>query len=314
MNKKIKKIQKIGLFDYENTNYPNLVLMKLSAYHKSKGDSVEFWNGPMVKYDKVYASKIFTWTKENKYLPKKIKKGGTGFFDSMDSKNSKKTPPNLPDKIEHICPDYSLYPNIKKTNTSYGFLTRGCPNNCPWCFVPKKEGKIRKHADIDEFTKHKNVILMDNNVLAHDHGIHQIEKIAKMGLKIDFNQGLDARRIDKSIAKLLSKVKWLSPLRMACDSSSYMGDLRKAIELLRWYDVTPRNYFIYVLIKDIPSALERIKFLKGMAVTPFAQPYRDLKGTTPKRELRDFARWVNTHRSFYVCTWNEYKREIGYHI
>lgn len=297
---------KIGLFDYENNNYPNLALMKLSAYHKSKGDSVEWYQGPLFDdFDKIYASKIFTWTKEKK-ISNKVIIGGTGFFADKKYK-----PKNLSKEIEHICPDYSIYPNLK---ASYGFLTRGCPNNCKWCFVPKKEGKIKKHADIEEFTKHKNVILMDNNVLASDHGIKQIEKISKMGLKIDFNQGLDARLIDDKIAKLLSKVKWYFPVRLACDTSQNIENVRKAIELLRWHNVTPRNYFVYMLIDDIESALERVKFLKGMSVTPFAQPYRDLNGTKPKRELRDFARWVNTHKHFFSCSWDEYKKTVGYNI
>jgi len=150
--------------------------------------------------------------------------------------------------------------------------------------------------------------------LAHDHGITQIEKIVKMGLKVDFNQGLDAKLIDKNIAKLLSKVKWLAPLRLACDSIKNVPDIQKAIKLLRWYDVTPRNYFVYVLVTNIDDAIEIIKFLKGMAVTPFAQPYRDFKGTKPPREQRDFARWVNTHKHFYKCTWNEYKKSTGYQI
>lgn len=296
----------IGLFDYEKTNYPNLALMKLSAWHKERGDTVKLWQGPLSQpYDKIYASKVFTWTKENKYLPKNTKNGGTGFINTKDIKNV------LSDSIEHTCPDYSLYPNIK---ASYGFLTRGCPNKCSWCFVPKKEGTIKKHADIEEFTRHKDVVLMDNNVLAHPWGIQQIEKIIKMGLKIDFNQGMDAKRIDKGIAKLLSKVKWISKIRLACDTNSDIEPIKKAIELLRWYDTSPRNYFVYLLVQDIESALERVKFLKGMYTTPFAQPYRDQKGSKPSRIQKDFARWVNRHEIFFNCTWDEYKRKLGYRI
>ena len=296
-------MKKIGLFSYENTNFPNLALMKLSAYHKSIGNEVEWWQGPMFSYDKIYASKVFTWSKINNYLPKSTVKSGTGFFNT-DQKHIK-----LKNKIEHICPDYSIYPNLK---ASYGFITRGCPNKCKWCFVPKKEGKIQKHADIEEFLKHKNVILMDNNILAHDWGVSQLEKISKMDIKIDCNQGLDSRLIDNTIAKLLSKIKWYFPIRLACDTTKNIENVRKAIELLRWHNATPRNYFVYVLIDNIESGLERIKFLKGMYVTPFAQPYIDISGKKPKRELRDFARWVNTHRTLYSCSWEEYKFKIGY--
>ena len=114
----------------------------------------------------------------------------------------------LPSEIDKLCPDYSIYP---KFTAAYGFLTRGCPNKCSWCVVPSKEGNIQPYADIEDFLQgRKEAVLMDNNVLAHEHGLQQIEKMIKLGIKIDFNQGLDARIIakDKSIAELLSKVKW----------------------------------------------------------------------------------------------------------
>ena len=211
---------------------------------------------------------------------------------------------NLPDEVEHICPDYSLY-NCDK---SYGFLTRGCIRNCPWCFVPKKEGEIRANADITEFVRHDHVVFMDNNVLAHPHGIEQIEKIAKMGLSVDFNQGLDARLIDNSMAKLLSKIRWSPSVRLACDSVAMIEPIRKAVELLRWHNVTPSRYFCYVLVKDIDDAIERIKFLKGMYIDPFCQPYRDQDGTEPTKVQCDFARWVNHKAIFKTTTWADYKR------
>ena len=97
--------------------------------------------------------------------------------------------------------------------------------------------------------------------------------------------------------------------RMACDSQSQMEPLRKAVELLRWHNANPARLACYVLVRDIPGALERVKFLKGLYVLPFAQPYRDPQGTEPAKELRDFARWVN-HRAIYkTVTWDEYKRE-----
>ena len=187
---------RVALHDSDETNFPNLALMKLSAWHKAQGDEVS-WFAPdkKLRYDRVYSSKIFTFTPEQ-ILPSGAIKGGTGYGMSL----------NLPDEIEHICPDYQLYRHKlmlkgrvnKLFDCSMGFLTRGCPNDCPWCIVPKKEGGIRAHADIEEFCRHRHVILMDNNVLAHDHGIKQIEKISRLGLRVDFNQALDARRIDFS--------------------------------------------------------------------------------------------------------------------
>jgi hypothetical protein len=210
----------------------------------------------------------------------------------------------LTDSVEHICPDYELY----NKNYSIGFLTRGCPNNCSWCIVPEKEGEIRPHADIEEFARHKDVVLMDNNILAHDHGIEQIEKMSKLGLRVDFNQGLDARLIDEGIAKRLSSLKWMNPVRLACDNRTQIESVRKAVELLRWHNVTPRRYFCYVLITDIQDALERIRFLKGMNVEPFAQPYRDKKGTPPTDEQKKLARWVNHKAEFKSRTWEQYNQ------
>ena len=285
---------KIAIHDADNTGFPNLALMKISAWHKTKGDDVSKFI-PLMTYDKVYSSKVFSWNPENGYLPSNTEKGGTGYklYNKI-----------LPDEIEHTCPDYNIY----NTYRSFGFLTRGCPNHCPWCIVPKKEGNIRAHADIEEFTRHSEVILMDNNILAHKHGIEQIEKIARLGLKIDFNQGLDARLIDDGIAKRLSQIKWLHPVRLACDRKSQMKHIQKAVTLLRWHNVTPRTYFVYVLIKDINDALERVKFLKGMGLDPFAQPYRDYKtNNEPTQEQKDFARWVNHKAIFKSVTWEQYK-------
>lgn len=285
---------RIGLHDADGHNFPNLALMKLSAHHKRMGDTVERYI-PLANYDKVYSSKVFTWTKDDGVIFDADEYGGTGYGVYNQ----------LSDEIEHIMPDYDLY-NCKH---SLGFLTRGCPNKCSWCIVPTKEGDIRAHADIEEFATHRDILLMDNNVLAHKHGIEQLEKIAKLGLRVDFNQGLDARRIDDRIAKLLSKISWLSPLRLACDSSSQMPHIQRAVTLLRWHNTTPRRYFVYVLIKDIQDAIERVRFLKGLDLDPFAQPYRDFSSNAePTKEQKQFARWVNHKAIFKSTTWEEYKR------
>ena len=147
---------KIGLVSVDGHNFPNLALMKLSAWHKQQGDIVE-WASPILDdYDRVYMSKVFTFTPDCLDIYHcDVVRGGTGYkdYDTV-----------LPDNVEHICPDYSLYGN---TTTAYGFLTRGCVNKCPWCVVPNKEGYIRPNADIDEFIDNrKEAVLLDNNVLA----------------------------------------------------------------------------------------------------------------------------------------------------
>ena len=116
----------IGLHDSDNTGFPNYALMKISAWHKARGDSVE-WFMPLMRYDKVYSSKVFTFTPEDPYLPENTIRGGTGYGIYG----------TLPDEIDAMYPDYSIYPDC---DYAIGFLTRGCIRKCPWCIVPRKEG------------------------------------------------------------------------------------------------------------------------------------------------------------------------------
>ena len=281
---------RVGLHDADKTGFPNLALMKLSAAYKSQGHDVS-WVSPGERYEKVVSSKVFSYTTEEE-LPMGSVCGGVG-------RNGLR----LPDSIEHACPDYSLYP----TTHSLGFLTRGCNRKCSHCVVPTNEGEIRAHADVEEFLRHGEVVLMDNNVLAHPHGIAQIEKLAKLKAKVDFNQGLDARLIDDAMARRLAALKWLVPLRLACDSAAQMPAIQKAATLLRWHNCTPTVYFVYVLVKDVPEAVERIKFLKGLRLDPFAQPYRDREGTEPALEQKQLARWCNTRQAFKTMTFEQYQ-------
>lgn len=287
---------KVGLIDVDS-KMPNLALMKLSAWHKSFGDEVAWYDPLFGGFDAVYASKVFTFTPDYQYIPDGAIVGGTGYgkYDRLiDS--------------EECCPDYSLY----NMDYSLGFLTRGCPNKCAWCIVPDKEGDIAPAANIEEFLRHDKVVLLDNNVLAHRHGIRQIEKMADLKVKVDFNQGLDARLIDAPIAKRLASLRWLSPLRLACDSQAMKPYIDNAVKLLREANCTPRNYFCYMLVKDVDDAHDRSEFLRGLGVDPFAQPYRDFTNRTePTMEQRDFARWVNHKAIWKSVKWQDYKRSIS---
>ena len=153
-------MNRIGLVDVDKTNFPNLALMKIAAYHKKQGDEVEFANPLFGNYDRVYMSKIFTFTPDVfDYYDCEVVKGGTGY--DITSK--------LPPEIDRIQPDYSLY-GIK--DTALGFLTRGCVNKCKWCIVPIKEGGATPYMSIEEIVTRadgsiiKRAVLMDNNILA----------------------------------------------------------------------------------------------------------------------------------------------------
>lgn len=281
---------KIGLIDLGG-KFPNLALMKLSAYHKAKGDTVELV-GPLYAgiYDKIYASAVFTWTPLPVFSINEI--GGPAIGPL----------PVLPPEINDLCPDYSLY----KIDYSMGYTTRGCNRNCMECFVPELEGGIRPEHDIDIFLRHDKAVLLDNNALAHPWGISQIENIARREVKVDYCQGFDARLIDGAVARLLAKVRFFQPLRLACDNVSMIVPVNKAVERLRAAGVTPSRYACYVLVKDIPTAIARVEFLRAINVDPFAQPFRDRDGSEPPEIHRRFARWVNHKAIFKTVRWQDY--------
>jgi radical SAM superfamily enzyme YgiQ (UPF0313 family) len=200
---------RIGLVDVDGKGkkkkwgamvFPNLALCKIARYHKVQGDEVE-WAIPFMHYDRVYMSKVFNFSPDDLscYDTDEIVKGGTGY--DIHSQ--------LPDEIDRMQPDYSIYPNVPD-DTAFGFLTRGCPNRCPWCVVPVKEGKIRPYMDVDEIAiegRH-NLVLMDNNILAvGDYAVEQLEKTIERGFHIDFNQAMDARLVTDDYAKLLARCK-----------------------------------------------------------------------------------------------------------
>ena len=289
---------KIGLHDSDKTRFPNLALMKLSAWHKAQGDSVEWWN-PMFQYDQVYSSKVFTFTPENQYLPKNTIKGGTG-YGIMDE---------LPPEIDRMFPDYSIYPDC---DHAIGFLTRGCIRKCPWCIVPKKEGQIRPYMAWREIKRpdSRDIVFMDNNVLACPWGLEQIEDMIGQNVRVDFNQGLDARLITEDVAQTLARLKWIEYIRMSADTDAMLDVVLKAIERLGRYGIKPRRAFVYVLVQDIESAERRCIALRDVGAKPYAQPYRDFTSNEPPPlEWRRLSYWVNRKQIFNKCkTYAEYKR------
>lgn len=287
----------IAIHECDHTGFPNYALMKISAWHKAHGDTVE-WFHPMFEYDRVYSSKVFTFTKEDPYLPQDAIKGGTGYGLYND----------LPQEIDDMFPDYSIYPDVKY---AVGFLTRGCIRNCPWCVVPKKEGRIRPYRTWQQVKRpdSRDIVLMDNNVLASQYGIDQMESMVGQNVRVDFNQGLDARLVTPEIAKILSGLKWINYIRTACDTDSTMDAVGNMVEMLKVGGVKPYRISVYVLTQDIESAERRVQFLRGLGVNPFAQPYRDLQNNTePSMELKRFARWVNDKAIFKtVKSFDDYK-------
>ena len=252
--------------------FPNLALMKLSAYHKAKGDEV-FLNFPLRQPDITYASCVFTWTaKRRASVPDGAIVGGSG----IDLKAE------LPPEVEHIMPDYSLYPSV---NFSLGFTSRGCIRRCPWCIVPEKEGHIKPWASIHEFwdQRHKKIILLDNNLLAAPNWREVFSELFTIDVEVDFNQGLDIRLVDDEIAFYLSKVN-ARTLRFAFDHISYELSVRQGISLLVKRGISPSKLSFYVLVGfgGDETALERMKLLSSYKVDVYPMLYKDHDGREPE--------------------------------
>lgn len=299
-------VMRIGLIDVDGHHFPNLALMKISGYHKRLGNQVE-WVNYFEHYDIVYKSKVFTFSNDEVTCVQadQVECGGTGY----DYQNV------LVDGIEHSMPDYDLYGRCGwyKGDVAYGYTTRGCTNHCGWCVVPVKEGFIRKHACVDEFLGERSkVVLMDNNILAHCWGLEQIKVLAERRVAVDFNQGLDARRIadNPAVAELLGKVKYMRFVRMACDAPEQLDYVRRAIELLGRYGIEPYRIFVYCLVRhDLDEAERRVMAISRLGAMPFAQPYRDYTKDYKVPVLhKRFAWWVNHVPSFKSCTWAEFQK------
>ena len=211
-------------------------------------------------------------------------------------------------------PDYSIYP---KVDYAIGFLTRGCIRKCPWCVVPRKEGRIRPYRTWREIKRpdSRDIVFMDNNVLACPHGIEQMRDMAGKDVRVDFNQGLDSRLITPEVADILAGLKWIRFIRTACDTDDILDTVLEKGRLLAERGVKPWRLFVYVLVQDIASAERRVLALRDAGMNPFAQPYRDFENNVePTAEARAFARWVNNKAVFRSAgTFSEYNARIRGH-
>lgn len=280
---------RIGLVDVDGHNYPNLALMKLSAWHKAKGDKVE-WCVPLLKYDLVYQSRVFddTYSRDISWIPQagKIIRGGTGYGLTNA----------LPEEIEHCYPDYGLY---EITDTAYGFLTRGCPRNCDFCIVSEKEGrKSHQVAELAEFwSGQRNIELLDPNLLACKNRERLLNDLADSGAYVNFSQGLDIRLTDKDITDLLNRMR-VKRLHFAWDNPK--DDLREHFARFSgWYKrKDPSKKIVYVLAnfnRDLDEDLYRIYTLRDLGYDPYVMIYD--KPNAPK-EVRQLQRWCNNRRIF----------------
>lgn len=286
---------KIGLFDIDS-KYHNLALMKLSAHHKQKGDETELYKPIFMEtYDRVYVSKIFTkFNISECYIPKDYYRiGGSGFDLKL----------KLPEEIEHIMPDYSLY----DLDYSLGFTTRGCIRNCEFCIVRKKEGVIKEHAEVEEFLNPRSniIVLLDNNFLALSSHIKKLRKYIDKGWTIDFNQGLDIRLVNEENAELLAKMKHYKRIHFAWDLMSYEKKVKEGLRILFKTGIKPYRIMIFVLCgfnTTFEEDFYRFNELLDLGVDSFIMTYGDVD-----RRSKEFARWVN-RRLYKWCRLEDFIR------
>jgi hypothetical protein len=312
-------LKKIGLIDVDGHNFPNIPLMKISAYHKAKGDHVE-WYDPMFSphMDKVYVSKVFSFSPDFEYIidADEVSYGGSGYCISLINGKEvfdKSKDKDLPPEIEHIYPDYSLY---GITDTAYGFLTRGCPRGCSFCHVEAKEGRRSyKVADLNEFWNgQKNIVLCDPNILACREWKDLLQQLIDSKAWVDFNQGLDIRLMTEEKAEMLKQIK-IKQLHFAWDRYQDKDKILPKFKLFK--DITgirERDLVVYVLCNfdtTLEQDLERIYTLREMVYWAYVMLYD--KDHIPKGHiLRKLQRWVNNRVIFATCpTFEEYQRRKG---
>lgn len=293
---------RIGLIDVDSHNFPNLALMKISAYHKAKGDSVE-WAIPMLRYDRVYMSKIFDDSSDIESYPiaDVIEKGGRAF-------NKQK---KLPEYIESIYPDYSLY---DVTNIAYGYLTRGCPRACDFCDVVNLEGKIsHKVADLSQFWNgQKEIKLLDPNLLACKERVGLLQQLIDSRAWIDFTQGLDIRFMTEEIENMLMQMK-IKLIHFAWDKMNDNSKIERNLASFKEQTkLDMRKLQVYVLTNygtTIEQDLYRVYRLRELGYTPYIMIYD--KAHAPK-QIRYLQRWVNNKIIFRTCEkFEDYNCKIG---
>lgn len=304
---------RIGLIDVDGHNFPNLPLMKLSAWHKQQGDSVE-WYEPLFHsmgepLNKVYMSKVFSFSPDYPYYVNSVEvsKGGSGYCISLENGKEvyhKENDNQLSYEVEHIYPDYSLYPELTK-DTAYGFMSRGCPRGCDFCHVEAKEGrKAYKVADLSEFWHgQKNIVLLDPNPIACKEWKDILQQLIDSKSWVDFSQGVDIRLMTEEKAEMIKRIKTKN-IHFAWDRYE---DKKKIVPKLKMFkEYTGYDYrklTVYMLCNfdtTFEQDLERVYLLRDLGYNPFVMLY-DKEHIPTGHKLKHLQRWVNNRIIFRTC-------------
>ncbi len=305
---------KIGLIDVDGHNFPNIPLMKLSAWHKQNGDSVEWYqpilhglpNEPM---DIVYVSKVFSFSPDFPYFvnAKKVIKGGSGYCIKLENGKEvyhKENDKQLPYEIEHIYPDYSLYPELTK-DTAYGFMSRGCPRGCDFCHVEAKEGRCAyKVADLSEFWNgQKNIVLCDPNTIACKEWKDILQQLIDSGAWVDFSQGVDIRLMTEEKAQMIKQIKTKN-IHFAWDryedKEKIVPKFKMFKELTEWKYQKLTVYMLCNFNTTFEQDLERVYTIRDLGYNPYVMLY-DKEHIPAGHKLKHLQRWVNNRIVFRSC-------------
>jgi hypothetical protein len=289
-------MSEVVLIDVDS-KIPNLALMRASTWHKQRGDEVKLGYEPLFDHpDLCYASKVFDFTQEPEYMPDcETLKGGTGY--DLTAK--------MPfEDYDRIMPDYSLYP---KFDYAIGRFTRGCPNRCPWCVVPKMDGnEVRHVADLTDFWSGQGVVrLLDDNIMADaDEFCRDCEQLHRANVKVIW-EALDIRLVTDETARALASVKTEKRLHFAWDSHAQDEAVPKGIETLGRNGIKPWRLMFYVLVGFNTSReydMHRITEIERMGANPFVMPFD--KSDPYQRHL---ARWCNNKIIYRKTSFEDYE-------
>ena len=289
---------RIGLIDVDGHNFPNLALMRISAYHKAQGDEVEWWWSDFIHYDIVYMSKVFSDT-YSKDVPEpmnadKVVKGGTGYaISTVDGKEvfDKSKHYDLPAEVEKMFPDYSIYPQYK---FAVSMTSRGCPRGCSFCHVAAKEGRCAvKVADVKDFwCGQKEIKVLDPNITACKEKRDLMRQYIDTNAWIDFTQGIDIRMVNDDDIEDLNRMK-IKALHFAWDNPKDDLEDRFVRFSERFRIKDHRKKIVYCLTNynsTLDEDLYRIYTLRDCGYDPYVMVYN--KPSAPQ-ETRDLQRWCN---------------------
>lgn len=282
---------KVVLFDVDS-KIPNLALMKLSSFYKTKKYKV-FLSKKIQRIiaDFYFASAVFNFDKSldkverlNAIYGDKIKLGGAGIDLTT----------NLSDETDRHFPDYDLYAHTKY---AMGFLTRGCNKRCAFCVVPRKEGQLQSHySTFDDFVPkgQRNVMLLDNNLLAAPNAPDLLEEMARRQLRVNFSQTLDIQYLTDEIYRKLKKVDSVNSrftrkmIYFSCNTVKQAEHFCRQSENLSGFG---KGQVTAVIMYGFNTRLSQdftiLKTMRKLGILPFVQEYQPISGT-PARIPEDY--------------------------